>query len=141
MNLSLKIEDFTWSFLGTIVSWSVLFGLLIIIASVFLGASTSFMLSFLLAAVIDVGSLWFMSWEGHKHVEEGTPTTTYIGGMTAGRVLGKAFLLLLAALVPALDFLGVVVGVLLVDTTILIIGSIASAWKVMRDDGTGWNTH
>jgi 4-hydroxybenzoate polyprenyltransferase len=141
VNLSLKIEDFTWSFLGTIISWSVLFGLVVVIVAVFLDASVNFLLSFLLAAAIDVGSLWFMSREGHKRVEEGTPTTTYIGGMTAGRVLGKAFLLLLAALVPALDFLGVVVGVLLVDTTILVVGSIASAWKVMRDDETGWNAH
>jgi hypothetical protein len=141
VNLSLRIEDFTWSFLGTIIAWSVLFGVAVVIAAVLLGASTSFLLSFLVAAAIDVGSLWFMSYEGHKRVEEGTTPHAYIGGMTAGRVLGKAFLLLLAALVPAVDFLGVVIGVLLVDTTILIVGSIASAWKVMRDDKTGWGTH
>jgi hypothetical protein len=140
MNLSLRIEDFTWSFLGTIVAWSALFGVAIVALALLLGASTSFILSFTVAALIDVGSLWIMSRQGHKRVEAGQSPQSYIGGMTVGRVLGKALLLLLAALVPAVDFLGVVIGVLLVDTTILVIGSIASAWKVMRDDETGWGS-
>ena len=138
MNLSLRIEDFTWSFLTTIISWSVLFGVVVLGVAIALGASTSFILSFLVAAVIDVGSLWIMSRQGHKSVEAGRSAQAYIGGMTAGRVLGKAILLLAAALISAVDFLGVVIGVLLVDTTILVVGSIASAWKVMRDDRTGW---
>lgn len=140
MNLSLRIEDFTWSFLGAIISWSLVFGVVILGTAILLGASTGFILSFLAAAAIDVGSLWIMSQQGHKSVEAGHSPQGYIGGMTVGRVLGKAILLLAAALIPAVDFLGAVIGVLLVDTTILIVGSIASAWKVMRDDQTGWGS-
>lgn len=138
MNLSLRIEDFTWSFLTTIISWSVVFGIAVLGLAVVLGAGASFVLSFLVAAVIDVGSLWIMSRQGHRRVDAGSSPQAYIGGMTVGRVLGKAILLLTAALISAVDFLGAAIGVLLVDTTILIVGTIASAWKVMRDDRTGW---
>jgi len=137
VNLSLRIEDFTWSFLTTIISWSLLFGALIIALSMLLGASTSFIVSFTIAATIDVGSLWLMSREGHKRVDEGWSTSNYIGTMTVGRVLAKAILLLGAALIPSADLLGVIIGILLVDTTIMVISSIASAWKVIRDSNTG----
>jgi len=134
-----RTTDLTWSFLRTIVLWSVIVAAAVAVGSCVLVCDPRFTVTFLVAAAFDVGTLAVVMRDARTYMEHGAPRT----GQRMAAILGirlalKALLLGVAAFLPAVfSFLGMVLGVLLVDTTILIIGSAVVIWRMPRQHAHG----
>lgn len=134
MQAFFRTADLTWSFLKAIVLWSIMVAAAVAIGSCFVICDPRFTFTFLFAAAFDVGTLAIVMRDARSYMENGVPQA----GQRVAAVLGtrlalKAVLLALAGFVPTIfSFLGMVLGVLLVDTTVLIIGSAVAVWRMPR---------
>lgn len=134
MQALFRTTDLTWSFLRTIVLWSIMVAAAIAVGSCFLVCDPRFTLTFLFAAAFDIGTLAIVMKDARTYMENGAPQAGQRMAIVLGiRLALKAILLGVAAFAPGtFDFLGMVLGVLLVDTTILIIGSAVVVWRMPR---------
>jgi hypothetical protein len=128
---------FEWEFLRTLVRWSVIAALTVGAIGVVLTRDVSFALSFALAAAIDVGSMQAVITRGRGTLEGGAPVGSGLGLLVSARLALKAALLVLAALLPSVSLLGVALGVLVVDTTVLVGGSVAAGTRTFGGHGGG----
>jgi hypothetical protein len=126
---------FEWEFLRTLVKWSVIASLAVGAIGAVLTRDVSFALSFALAAAIDVGSMQAVIARGHDALERGAPVGSGLGLLVGARLALKAALLVLAVLLPAVSLLGVALGALVVDTTVLVGGSVAAGTRTFGGHG------
>lgn len=128
----LSNSDLTWSFLRTIVVWSVMIASAVALASAFVMRDPRFTLTFLFAAAVDVGTLALVLRDARAYFDDGAPEAGQRMAVLLGwRLVLKALLLAIAAYAhDVFSFLGMVFGVLLVDTTILVIGSAVVIWHM-----------
>jgi len=127
-----KTTDLTWSLLRTVLVWSVMIAVAVAVASCFVVCDPRFTLTFLFAAAVDVGTLALVLRDARMFVEESAPEAGQrMAFGLGGRLILKAVLLALAAFMTSVfSFPAMVMGVLLVDTTILIIGSAVVIWRM-----------
>ena len=118
---------FEWDFLRTLARWSALAALAVGVIGAVLTRDVSFVASFTVAAAIDVATLVAIVSAGRDSLARGSYEAGRLPVLVGFRLAVKAILLVLGAAVPALSFLGVVLGVLVVDTTVLVGGSVAAA--------------
>jgi hypothetical protein len=118
---------FEWGFLQTLARWSALAALAVGVVGAVLTRDVSFVVSFAEAAAIDVATLVAIVSAGHASLAGGSYESGRLPVLVGVRLAVKAVLLVLGAAVPALSFFGIVLGVLVVDTTVLVGGSIAAA--------------
>lgn len=126
---------YSWGFLNEVVKWSRLaaFGAAIVGAAVTRDFRVP--LSIAIGAAVDIVTIQSITMRAERIAPDDAPpseptglrVSDLVGHMTL-RVAAKAALLAAAAVLPAvLSFWGMVVGVLVVDTTILFVGSIIAA--------------
>ncbi len=118
---------FEWDYLRSLARWSVFAALAVGALGALLTRDVYFVASFGLAAAIDVATLVAIVSAGRDALADGTPEMGRLPVLVGLRFGVKAVLLMLAAVLPSLSFLGVALGVLVVDTTVLIGGSVAAA--------------
>jgi hypothetical protein len=131
---------FEWDFLRTLAWWSAFAALGVGALGALLTQDLSFVVSFAVAAAIDVATLLALTAAGRDALDHGGSGAARIPLLVGVRLGLKAALLLLAAVLPTVSFLGVALGVLVVDTTVLVGGSIAAAVKTFgrpRTDSAG----
>ena len=128
MMRAFNVTDLTWSFLRAIVAWAILVAGAIAVTSCVVACDPRFTVTFLIAAAFDVATLAWILRLARTFLEGETDTSLHLFSLLSTRLLAKGLLLGAAAMFPDyLDFLAMVLGVLLVDTTIMIVGSVAAA--------------
>lgn len=130
-------KPFTWSFLEATANWAVVLGVLIAVAGTLLLGDSRFGPSLLVAGAVDVVSLRAITQTGHRLLEEESFSLGgHMGWALLIRVSLKAILLTAAILLPDFaSFAGVVVGVLLVDLTIITAGAGSAVWRLASHSG------
>lgn len=129
---NLHITDLTWSLLRAIVTWSIVVAGTVAVASCFTVRDPRFTATFLIAATFDIVTLAYILKSARRFLEGDMSSTAQMVSLLSTRMFAKGVLLVVAVLLPDyLDFLGMVLGVLLVDTTILVVGSTAAAVRML----------
>jgi hypothetical protein len=130
--------DFSWGFLEEVSWWSLGIAGAISVAAWILTASPTFAIGCMLAASIDVAFVRSIAAAARREIEAGHPGGGNAAALFAGRLIAKGGLLVLAVLVPTvLGFAGTVVGVLVFDLTLAVVGSVIAATRVMRGSKLG----
>jgi hypothetical protein len=129
---------FSWEFLDQMTVWTA--GLAIAVAligGIALG-SVPFAAGCLVAAGIDVVLVRISTHRASRELADGRIDAVAPIVMLGGRLLVKAGLLVLAIFVPAvLGFAGTATGALMFDTTLVVVGSIIAAQRVMQHPKEG----
>lgn len=131
---------YSWEFLGELVNWSRMIAVGAALAGAVLTRDYRVPVSIALAAAVDIVTIQSIAARARKVVDqpglapEGLSLSTVAGNLFV-RLASKAVLLLAAVVFPSVfDFWGMVAGVLVVDTTILIVGTTTAA---VRTFGSG----
>lgn len=128
------IEAYGRPFLRAMVRWSAVVAGATFAVGAFVARDVRFVATFALAAAIDIGSMAYLA-ARRPEAGEGLRTAAALGA----RLALKGVLLGVAAAAPAVfDFAGMALGVLVVDTTVLVAGSVRAVARMMRppaDDG------
>jgi hypothetical protein len=125
--------EFSWSFLEEISWWSV--GIAGLISAISLGVTgtPTFALGCMLAVAVDVAFIRSISIRARHEIAQGNAGAGETSWLFFGRLIAKAALLVLAALQPqVVGFWGTVVGVLVFDLTLALVGSVIAATRLMR---------
>lgn len=129
---------FSWGFLRAVAHWSLAVSAAVAVAGWLLTGGFVFPASFAVAAGLDILTLDLGISRSRQALAEGEPARLP-AGIFAARLVGKAALLVVAALLlddPA-AFWGVVTGSLVVDTTVLLAGSVTLGLRMVRQAGAG----
>jgi hypothetical protein len=129
---------FSWSFLEELSWWSLgIAATASVIASVVTG-DAAFALACMLGASIDVAFVRGIAAGARKEIEAGRPGNGSSSVLFVARLLAKAGLLVLAVLLPQVfNFAGMVVGVLVFDLTLAVVGSLIAATRLIRGSRQG----
>ena len=128
MMRAFSVTDLTWSFLRAIVAWAILVAGAIAVTSCVVACDPRFTVTFLIAAVFDVATLAWILRAARSFLEGERDTSVQLFSLLSTRLLVKGLFLGAAVLLPVyLDFLAMVLGVLPVDTTIMVVGSVTAA--------------
>lgn len=120
---------YSWEFIGELVSWSRISALIVAIAGGVIMGDTRFAMTCAAAAAIDIWLFSRIAVQGRKRLGDTGQGVNYgvIAGLVGARFAAKSVLLVLAAVLPRfVSFWGMVAGVLVVDTTLFLIGGIAA---------------
>ena len=130
--------DFSWSFLEEVSWWSLGIAAAISVVASIVTRQAAFALGCMLAASLDVAFIRAIAAGARKEIEEGRPGAGSASMLFVGRLFAKAGLLVLSVLFPqVLGFAGTVVGVLVFDLTLAVVGSIIAATRVTRGSKLG----
>ena len=132
--MSDKTEVYTWEFLNEIVGWTKYIALGMMVGSFYLTKSYKFAATFLIGATFDILTLMGVIDRGKKlFAGDFKKGSSVVVSLIAFRLGIKALLLAAAAFMPQVfNLWGMVFGVLIVDTTILIVGSVKTAMEIWR---------
>lgn len=119
--------------LRNVAGWSVLVALAAALLGSAIAHDLRFGVSCLIGAAFDVGTLY---WALHR-TKDVDPREALTNGPLASffilRILVKAALLVVAVLLPQwLNLFGMAAGVIIVDFTLMTVGSAAAAWHMFR---------
>jgi hypothetical protein len=128
-----QVFGFSWHFIDEL-SWWALGIALVISAVVFVPTGdTAFVVGCLVGAAVDVGMVRLASHRGRRELEAGRIDSVAPMVMVAGRLVAKLGLLLIAFTFPAfMSLAGTVVGILVFDLTLALVGSVLAASRTMR---------
>jgi hypothetical protein len=130
--------DFSWGLLEEVSWWSLGIAAAISVVASIVTRQAAFALGCMLAASLDVAFIRAITAAARKEIDEGRPGAGNASMLFVGRLFAKAGLLVLAVLFPQfLGFAGTVVGVLVFDLTLAVVGSILAATRVMRGSKLG----
>lgn len=116
----------SWAFLRDMGHWALALGGFAAVAGYAITRDPGFLMGVLVGTLLDVATLEIML----RAATHGGRDTSIDGiqraaGLFALRVIAKAALLVAAFLLPdVLDLAGTAIGVLVVDTTVLVVGSL-----------------
>lgn len=138
MNGQTHTTVLTWGFLRAIAWAAVALAMAVLVGGALLGRGWGFALTFGFAFAVDLGISALVVHDARIHLAcGGTGIAWRLSALVGARLALKAVLLAAAAFMPGvLDFIGMVLGVLLVDTTILVVGSIIAAARTIRHGRT-----
>ena len=135
MSSVFSVSDLDWGLLQAMTRWSAAAAVVIATVALFVAPDQSFTATFAAAAAFDIATMAAAVHVAKQRFEGGSMTGAAIVAAVLGvRLALKALLLAAAAFVPWLNLAGMAVGVLLVDTTVLIAGSVVSAAHLMRGE-------
>jgi hypothetical protein len=124
---------FSWEFLNQMSIWSLGIAAVAAVGGALVTGRIAFAVSCLVAATIDVLLVRFAVRHAQRTLYFGNVDAMPALLMTAGRLLVKAGLLVLALAAPSImSFPGTVVGVLTFDVTLSFVGSIVAAVRMGR---------
>jgi hypothetical protein len=131
-------RGFAWDFIDEIVWWALgIAGAAAAVAAIAFD-DVAFALGCVVAASVDLVLVRVASGRARRGLARGEIDNAAPIIMVAGRLLAKAGLLLLSIAVPTvLGFAGTVVGVLVFDLTLALVGSIKAAARTMRPSKRG----
>jgi hypothetical protein len=133
-----SVLGFSWEFLDEMSVWALGLGVAIAIVGGVLLESAAFAIGCLVALGVDVALVRVATHRARRELAEGRIDSVAPTVMLAGRLVVKAGLLVAAIFVPQmLGFTGTVVGVLVYDTTLIVVGSIVAASRTMRHTKEG----
>lgn len=129
-----ETKVYSWQFLSEMVGWAKYVALAVAIAGFLVTRNYKFLISFVIASSFDILTLFGIVEKGKELLAddfEKGGSTVFV--LVASRLGAKALLLAIAAFIPqTFDLWGMILGVLVVDTTILGIGTIKSVLQVWR---------
>jgi hypothetical protein len=119
---------FSWRFLEEMSTWTLGFGLLIAIAGGFILGNPLFLAAVLAGVLADVAIVRTTAHRGMRDETEHVVNPALAGLFVGVRLVVKAAILVIGYLAPNPEvFWGAVIGVVLFDTVLLIVGSVRAA--------------
>jgi len=129
---------FSWEFIDEMSWWSLGLGAVAAVTGTLVTGDIAFAVACLLAVALDVVLVKVSSRRAREGLAEGRIDHAAAVIMLPVRLGAKALLLLLTFAVPeVLSFAGAVVGVLVFDLTLAVVGSIKAASRTMRQSKQG----
>jgi len=127
-------EIYSWEFLNGMVGWAKYFAVAVALGGFYLTGDYKFLIAFGVGATFDILTLIGIIAKGKKLLAADLKKGgSAVVSLIALRLGVKAILLSAAAFIPqAFNLWGMVLGVLIVDTTILAAGSVKTALEVWR---------
>lgn len=133
-----SVLGFSWDFLDEMAAWSLGIGCTIAVVGGLLLGSVAFAAGCLVAVGIDVALVRMATHRARRELDEGRIDALAPTVMLAGRLVVKAGLFAVALFVPrVLGFTGTVAGALTFDITLVVVGSVIAASRVMRHPKEG----
>jgi hypothetical protein len=128
-----QIFGFSWPFIDELSWWTVGIALAVSGVAFFYAGDTAFVVGCLVGVAVDVGLVRLASIRGRRELEAGRIDAVAPMIMVPGRLMAKVGLLLVAFFFPTfMSLAGTVVGVLLFDLTLAVVGSVLAASRTMR---------
>jgi hypothetical protein len=128
-----RILGFSWSFIDELSWWTVGIALAVSGVAFFYAGDTAFVVGCLVGVAVDVGLVRLASIRGRRELEAGRIDAVAPMIMVPGRLMAKVGLLMVAFFFPTfMSLAGTVVGVLLFDLTLAVVGSVLAASRTMR---------
>jgi hypothetical protein len=133
-----RMLDFSWGFLEEISWWSFGIALALSIAATVVTRELTFAFGCMLAAVIDVAFIRAIAASAKREIADGRPAAGLSSVLFVARLIVKGLLLGLAMMVPQVfGFVGTVVGVLVFDLSLAVVGSFLAATRLMSSSRMG----
>lgn len=138
--MSADVLVYSWDFVAEIAGWAKYVAAAVALAGTAFTRDPRFLVSAMLGAIVDIVTLERIAARGKaalRGAESGNVSLNDVAGYMGIRVASKALLLVAALVLPfLLDFWGMVVGVLVVDATIFLVGTWVAATRTFGG-GTG----
>lgn len=131
----MNTPTYSWEFIRELVGWSRISALVVAIGGGVIMADARFALTCAAAAAIDIWLFSRIEAQGRTRLDPSGQGVNFgvVAGLVGARLAIKSVLLVLAAVFPrTLSFWGMVAGVLVVDTTVFLVGGIAAAVRMLR---------
>lgn len=125
---------YSWEFMRELVSWSRYVALAVALGSGALMGDPRFAITCAAAAGLDIWLFSLFEDYGRSRLSGAAATVAYrrVAALVGVRFAFKGVLLVLAIIFPRLlSFWGMVAGVLIVDTTVLVVGAVVASVRTM----------